>query len=68
MYWFVFAGNAGNKELFKNIFTVGLSESANAAFLSVADARVNFFLRLVFADSSCANCRVIYEQVLSEEE
>ena len=31
---------------------------------SVADARIDSFLRLAFSDSYCANCKVIYEQFL----
>jgi len=41
-------------------------ESTNAALSSVADACVDSFLRLVFADSSCANCKVMYKQFLND--
>jgi hypothetical protein len=41
-----------------------LSKPANAALSSIVDARIDSFLRLSFADTSCANLRVISLQFL----
>lgn len=50
-----------SKKLLKNIFASYLPESADAALPSITDARIDFFLRCIFVDSYCAECKVVYE-------